>query len=485
MGMNLIKSDRTIETLQRGAGRLSDGDGLYLKPFFEGRDKHVWRFDYSFEGRRQTLSFGAYPATGLALAREKKLQAQALLARGINPSDARKANKQAIQERNEAQARMKNGEAPIGSFEEIARRWFANQEEELTDSYSVKVIRRLEMYAFSQFGHVMIEELRPKAIVDACRDIEEKGYVETAHRVLALCSDVFTFAISEGKDIVNPCINMDKALKKPLSKNFAAITDPELLAQLLRDVDNYSGTLVVKSALKLATMLMVRPGELRQARWENIDLDSAQWYVPSMDLKRRKHEKINGKPHWVPLPTQAVRILEELYLLTGYNEFVFPGEGKPGKCMSDASVNKALRIMGYDKDVVTGHGFRATARTLQEELLEVPGTVSEMQLAHAVKDANGRAYNRTQLLRARLEMMQQWADYLEDLKLGRSTVQHPVLAPFKPVTQRRTTVASGKSAFEEVPAQGGRSMAHPKGASFNIKHAVEPKAGVAGGANHV
>jgi len=444
MGINLIKSDRTIQALKRGDGRLSDGDGLYIKPFYEGGKKHIWLFDYSFEGKRQTISFGPYPATGLELAREKKQEAKALLARGINPSTERKKQKAAVRERRVAEERAKEGLAVVGSFEEIARRWFENKKDEWMPSYLDKVIRRLELHAFPRFGHLMIEEVRPKHIVDACRIVEQKGTLETAHRVLKLCSLVFGFAIGEGKDISNPCIGMDKALKKPLGGNFAAITKPDELAILLQDIENYSGTLVVKSALKLAPMLMVRPGELRKARWEEFDLDTAQWFVPSMNLKRTKENKLKGEPHWVPLPTQAVEVLEELFMLTGHTGFVFPCEGKPGKCMSDASVNKALRKMGYGKEVVTGHGFRATARTMQAELLGIPEAVSEMQLAHTVPDANGTSYNRTQWLLARQEMMQQWADYLEDLKLGRSKVKHAVLPNFKPVTQRLNATAANR-----------------------------------------
>ena len=436
MGKELIKSDRTIESLKRGAGRLSDGDGLYLIPFYEGRDKHVWRFDYSFERKRKTISFGAYPDTGLALAREKKQEAKELLARGINPSAARQEVKQALRERLEAEELARGGNAPVGTFEEIARRWFNKQEDEWMPSYSEKVIRRLELHAFPHFGRLMIEEVRPKDVVDACRIVEQNGTIETAHRVLKLCSSVFGFAIGEGRDILNPCIGMDKVLKTPISSNFAAITDADELAELLRDIENFNGTFVVQCALKLAPMLMVRPGELRKARWEEFDLDTAQWYVPSMNLKRKKAQKLKGESHWVPLPTQAVQILEDLFMLTGHSGFVFPREGRPGGCMSNSTVNHALRNMGYGADVVTGHGFRATARTLQVELLDIPEAVSEMQLAHAVKDANGTAYNRTQFLIARREMMQKWADYLEDLRLGRSKVQHPVLPKFKPVTHR-------------------------------------------------
>ena len=435
MALELIKSDRTIQALKPGIKRLNDGGGLYLLPFAKG-ESHYWRFDYTFEGKRKTISLGVYPATGLSLARAKAVTARFTVAAGQDPSNERKQHRSVIVERVECERRLQIGEAPLGSFEEVARRWFDVKKDEWMESYSSKVLRRLELHALPQFGQRLLEDITPKVVLDACRIVEKRGTWETAHRVRELCSAVFCFAIAEGKDLTDPCRDIRNALKRPETKHFAAVTRPTELAGLLRSIEAYGGTFVVQCALKLTPMLMVRPGELRQARWESFDLDNGLWYIPSALLKRTKEQKKSGEPHLVPLPKQAVEILEELFKLTSQTGIVFPCEGRSGRFMSDGTINTALRSMGYSSDIVTGHGFRATARTLVVELLRFPEEVAEMQLAHAVKDANGTAYNRAEFLEMRIKMMQAWADYLEDLRLGRSKVKHLVLPEFKPVTAR-------------------------------------------------
>ena len=435
MALELIKSDRTIQALKLGIKRLNDGGGLYLLPFAKG-ESHYWRFDYTFKGKRKTLSLGVYPATGLSLAREKAVTARSTVAAGQDPSNERKQQRAVVVERVESDRRLHLGEAPVGSFEEVGRRWFEVKKGSWMESYSSKVLRRLELHAIPNFGGTLLEHITPKIVLDACRVVEKRGTLETAHRVRELCSAVFCFAIAEGRDLTDPCRDIRNALKRPESRHFAAIIKPEELAGLLRSIEAYGGTFVVQCALKLAPMLMVRPGELRQARWESFDLDNGLWFVPSALLKRTKEQKKTGEPHLVPLPTQAVEILEELFKLTGRAGIVFPCEGRNGRFMSDGTINTALRSMGYSSDIVTGHGFRATARTLVVELLRFPEEVAEMQLAHAVKDANGTAYNRAEFLEMRIKMMQAWADYLEDLRLGRSKVKHLVLPEFKPVTAR-------------------------------------------------
>lgn len=442
MALELIKSDATIKALQRGTKRLSDGGGLYLLPFAKG-SAHYWRFDYTFAGKRKTLSVGVYPATGLKLARETATTFREKIATGQNPSNERKKKRADICEMLEVDRRTESGEPPIGCFEEVARRWFEVKKSDWMETYSSKVLRRLELHAFPEFGNKQLKDITPKIVLDACRIPEQNGNEETAHRVRELCSAVFCFAISEGEDLTDPCQPIRGALRRPESNNFAAITDPTALAGLLRSIEGYGGTFVVRSALKLAPMMMVRPGELRLARWTEFDLDNGLWYIPSARLKRTKEQKKNGEPHLVPLCTQAVEILETLFLLTAKTGVVFPAEGRPGRCMSDGTVNAALRAMGYStKEIVTGHGFRATARTLLVELLNFPEAVAEMQLAHAVKDANGEAYNRAEFLKLRIEMMQAWGKYLEDLRLGRSKIVHTVLPEFRPVTLRLETHAA-------------------------------------------
>ncbi|MCT9014141.1 integrase arm-type DNA-binding domain-containing protein [Cupriavidus gilardii] len=293
MALEKIKGDREIKALKPGASRLSDGGGLYLVPFAWG-STHVWRIDYTFEGKRKTLSLGTYPKVGLEDARHKAREVWSCLAQGGDPMQARHAAKQERKALKEAARRSKAGEPPIGSFEEVARRWFSVKKRQWMDSYSSKIIRRLELHAFPRFGHMLLEDITPKTVLEACRAVERNDTLETAHRLREDCARVFRFAIAEGRDLRDPCQDIRDALQQPVVKHHAAIVKPEPLGALLRSIDGYTGTFVVKCALKLAPMLMLRPGELRQARWEEFDLDNGLLYVPSSRLKRTKREKANG-----------------------------------------------------------------------------------------------------------------------------------------------------------------------------------------------
>jgi integrase len=436
MALELIKSDRVIEALKAGAGRLSDGGGLYILPALNG-GQHGWRFDYSFEGRRQTISLGVFPDVGLRLARERARKAREKVAAGVNPSAERKQQRAAVAVQIEAERRIKAGESPVGSFEEVARRWYEVTKAQWVDGYGSKVIRRLEIHVFPYMGTRMITSIEAPDVLAVCRRVEAQGTLETAHRALEHCSNVFRFAIAENAVKSDPCRDLRGALRKPIAGHFAAITNPRELADLLRATHAYHGTFVVRSALQLAPMLLLRPGELRQARWEEFDLDNAMWFVPSERMKRSKVQKEDGDPHYVPLAKQAVAILEDLFLLTGRSGFVFPAEGRTGRTMSNGTVNAALRVLGYSGDVVTGHGFRATARTLIAEVLGFDAAVVELQLAHEVQDENGSAYNRTEFILKRQEMMQAWANYLEELREDRADHRrHAVLPEFTPVTKR-------------------------------------------------
>jgi integrase len=419
-----------------GDGRLSDGNGLYLKPGRTPRESHGWRFDYSFRGKRKTLSLGTYPEVSLTGAREKAQICRDQLAQGENPSDARKQEKAQVA-RIQAQRRPCEGVLPEGCFEEIARRWFEDKKGEWMDTYSTKVLRRLELHVFPHLGYMPLGDVQPTHVLQVCRRVQSAGALETGLRVRELCSWVFQFAIAEGLTSSDPCRDIRRALRAPAEKHFPALMRPAEIATYLRRADKYRGSLAVRCALRLAPMLMVRPGELRLARWDEFDLDNGLWVIPSVRLKRRKSQKIHGKPHLVHLPRQAVQILEELFLVTGRRGYVFAGPGSKNACMSNSTVNAALRRMGYcTRTQVTGHGFRATFRTLTVELLRFPEAVAEMQLAHAVKDQNGTAYNRTEFLEQRRTLMQEWANYLEDLKFDRAKVSHPLLTEFTPVTRR-------------------------------------------------
>jgi integrase len=441
MALEKIKSERAIKALKPGAGRLNDGGGLYLVPF-AWEQSHYWRMDYTFEGRRRTLSLGVYPQVGLDQARSVAQELRTKLASGIDPMDERKARRGKIHEAIKNLNRVKAGLPSIGSFEDVARRWFDVKQAQWMPSYSSKVIRRLELHAFPRFGHMQIGSISPVTVLEACRAVERNDTLETAHRLREHCSNVFRFAIAEGTDLRDPCQDIRDALRRPVVKHFAAVTKPQPLAVLLRAIDVYSGSFVVRRALQLAPLLLLRPGELRQARWEEIDLDNGLFYVPSSRLKRTKAEKENGRPHFVPLAKQAVQLLEELFRHTGHTGLVFPAEGRTGRCMSDNTLNAALRSMGYTKDMATAHGFRATARTLIVEILEYSESVVEMQLDHAVKDANGTAYNRTEFIQKRIQMMTDWANYLDALKLGKTKVHSSALPEFRPVTLRHQLVTS-------------------------------------------
>jgi integrase len=420
-------SDTTIRNVKPGdtRKRLTDGKGLYLLLFVKG-GSHGWRLDYTINGRRKTLSLGTYPDTGLKLAREKADEARRLVAAGIDPSDKRKESKaQAVQER-QAEAMSAAGLPMPGTFESVAREWYEVRKGEWSDSYGEKIMRRLEVDVFPWLGARPIGSITPPELLEVLRRIESRGVVETAHRAHENCGQVFRYAVATGAATSDPTRDLKGALRKPQARHMAAITDPTKLAELLRAIHGYTGSLVVCTALRLAPMLMLRPGELRMAAWEEFDLDAALWAIPAHRMKRGKDGKASGPPHMVPLPSQAVELLRGLYPLTGPTGYVFQGERDRKRPMSENTINAALRRMGYNtQEDMTGHGFRATARTILDERLGFDRAAIEAQLAHAVKDANGRAYNRTEFLEQRRTMLQGWADYLDKLRQGAEVLTLP------------------------------------------------------------
>ena len=356
-----------------------------------------WRLRYKFDGKEKLLSLGTYPDTSLKDARERREEARKLLANDIDPGENRKVQKAAKVERAE------------NSFEVIAREWFAKYRDTWAPSHSEKIITRLQNDVFPWIGGKPVAEITAPVVLDVLRRIEKRGTLDTAHRAKGNISQVMRYAIATGKADRDPCPDLRGALPPAKESNFASITDPAKVAELLRAMDAFSGTFVVKSALLLSPMLFVRPGELRSAEWKGFDLDKAEWCYFVSKTKT---------DHVVPLAAQAVAILKELHALTGHGRYVFPGRD-PQKAMSEAAVNAALRRMGYDtKTEITGHGFRAMARTILHEVLHQRPEVIEHQLAHAVPDALGTAYNRTLFLKERKAMMQLWADYLDKLKAG-------------------------------------------------------------------
>lgn len=376
--------------------RLYDGDGMYLEVSTNGGK--WWRFKYRYNNKEKRLSLGVYPDVGLKKARERRDECRQLVADGTDPSANRKAVK------------IAKSEDDANTFEVIAREWLQTKLAYKTEGYRHKVIRRLEINIFPLLGKRTVSTIMPLEILKSIKKVEERGASEMAHRLLQNSGQIFRFAIATGRLASDPTRDLKGALKPiPETKHLAAITNPDDVAQLLRAIDGYHGSEVVRCALKLAPLLFVRPGELRQAEWTEIDFEKGEWHVPAERMKQRN-------PHLVPLCRQALEILKSLYACTGHCKYLFPSPITRLRPMSNNAVLTALRRMGYTKDEMTGHGFRAMARTILDEVLGVRIDIIEHQLAHAVRDPNGRAYNRTSFLPERRAMMQKWGDYLDVLK---------------------------------------------------------------------
>lgn len=381
--------------------KLADEKGLYLLVKEAGK---YWRMDYRFDGKRKTLALGVYPDTSLAKAREKRDEARRLLADDVDPAENKKARKVA------------RHEATANSLEVIAREWFARQSLKWSEAQAKKVTGIFSNNVFPWLGARPIVAITPPELLSALRRMEDRGAFETARRALQYCGMVWRYAVATGRAPRDISADLKGALSPVVTKHHASIIEPKKVGELLRAIDGYQGTLIVKAALKLAPLVFVRPGELRKATWSEFDLDRAEWSIPAERMKMRE-------PHLVPLSVQAIAVLRELHSLTGHLELVFPGERSRVRPMSNNTVNAALRRLGYDTRAdITGHGFRAMARTILDEELGVRPDYIEHQLAHAVRDPNGRAYNRTAHLTERRKMMQMWADYLGELKAGAAIV---------------------------------------------------------------
>ena len=389
---------RTAKPTEK-ARKLFDGGGLYLELSPAGGK--WWRLKYRFEGKEKRLSLGVYPDVPLKAARDRRDDTRKLLASGIDPSANRKATKAARVERD------------ANSFEVVAREWFGKYSAAWAEHHADRILRRFERDVFPWIGGRPVAEITSPELLTVVHKIEARGALETAHRALGNCGQVFRYAVATGRAQRNPSGDLRGALPPVKGEHFAAITDPKRTGELLRMIDGYQGTFPVNCALRLAPLFFVRPGELRSAKWADVDLEAAEW---RFFVTKTKTE------HIVPLATQAVAILRELHALTGSSRYVFPGARSWERPMSDNAINVALRCMGVPKDEMSGHGFRAMARTILDEVMNVRPDLIEHQLAHAVRDPNGRAYNRTAHLPERRKMMQQWADYLDKLKAGAEVI---------------------------------------------------------------
>ena len=385
----------------------ADGGGMYLLVKAAGK---YWRMDYRFADKRKTLALGTYPEITLSVARQRREAARKQLAHGIDPGAAKQEEKQ-------AQAAIR-----ANTFEKVAREWLVKTKAKRMASTQGKVTTWLEKDVFPYIGGMAISAIGPRDVLAALRHMENRGALDSVQRVKQICGQVFRYAVSAESAERDVTQDLKGALATATKKHYAAITDPKQAGDLMRSIFNYTGHPYVIAALKLSPLLFVRPGELRGAEWAEIDLDAAQWVIPASKMKMKVD-------HLVPLCTQAVTILQEQKKLTGTRRYVFPSIGRSeDRPMSENTVNSALHAMGYGTDKHTAHGFRAMARTIMDEVLEERVDLIEHQLAHAVKDPNGRAYNRTAHLPARKAMMQRWADYLDKLRIGADVIQLPTKA---------------------------------------------------------
>ena len=383
--------------------KLAAGRGLHLLVKTDA-SKH-WQFRFRFDAKENTLAIGRYPEISLANAEKKATSALELLTQGINPSENKKAFK------------ASKVNLLANSFEIVAREWAISYFKNKSASHHDRTIRRLESYIFPWLGAKAIAEITAPQILEVVKRIESLNKLETAHRTLQATSQVFRHAVQSGRALRDPCVDLRGALPATIVKHMAAFTEPKEIAELLRAIDGFTGSLTVQIALRLSPLVFTRPSELRTAKWADIDLEANQW--------RYRVSKTNTM-HLVPLSTQAAKLFAEIKPLSGHSEFVFQGGHDPKKPMSAAAINAALKRMGYDtqKDI-TAHGFRAMARTILHERLNIDPYIIEHQLAHKVPDALGAAYNRTKFIEQRTAMMQTWADYLDELKAG------AMVLPFK------------------------------------------------------
>jgi len=374
-----------------------------------------WFLKYRVGGKEKQLALGSYPDVSLKLARLARDAAKLQKAEGYDPVQVRKVEK------------LKAGRTEGDTFKVVALEWYKKQAPQWSESHAERMLRQLERDLFPWIGDRRMIDIHPMELLSALQKVEERGALETADRALMLARQVWDYWLPTAEIQQR---NITEGLKKRLTpyrgKTFAAIVEPKRFGELLRATRTYKGGPIVRTALQLAPLLYQRPGNLRMMEWAELDLDEALWTIPSMKMKRTKKEKENGEAHTVPLPTQAVALLRAIQPLTGHGVYVFHGERSRDRPLSDNSVRSALYALGFGKEQ-TWHGFRASARTMLVDELNLDPLAIEANLAHAVKDSNGRSYNRTQYLKQRFEHTQQWADYLDKLTRGAEVIPFEVM----------------------------------------------------------
>ena len=394
----------------------SDGGGLYLHIKAAGK---YWRMAYRFGGKQKTLALGVYPAVTLAQARKRRDEAKAQLADGFDPGVVKHV------------AKIARAVAGESTFEAVAREYHGIKKSGWSEKYAAKWLRGLEKDIFPYVGRLQLPDITGPMILDAVRKVEKRGNRDAAHTLTQNSGQVFRYGIQTGRCTHNPMPDLRGALEPVVVKHMPAVLEPLKVGELLRAFDTYSGQPITKAALQLSALLFQRPANIRKMEWSWIDLDGGMLTIPSASMKRTVAQKLNGRPHFVPLAPQAVEVLREIQPLTGYRTFVFPSTRGEGRPMSDMTINAALRRLGYSGDEMTAHGFRAMARTLIiERLPGIHTDVIEAQLAHGKSGPLGAAYDRAEFMDQRRTMMQTWADYLDKLKAGADVI------PFKSAGQR-------------------------------------------------
>lgn len=387
----------------------TDGAGMYL--LVKGAGKY-WRLDYRFAGKRQTLTMGTYPEVSLAKARQRREKARELLADGLDPGLAKRAEK------------IATAAAAANTFEAVARELHATKAGSWSPKYGARWIERMEKDVFPYLGRLRLPDISAPMVLEVLRKVEKRGAKETAHTLRQTTGQVLRYGVQTGRCERNPVVDLHGALQPLVVKHMSAVLEPTKAGELLRAIYDYSGQPMTRAALQLSALLFQRPGNIRQMEWGWVDLDGGMLTIPSQAMKRRLHQKLNGRPHLVPLAPQAIAILRELHPLTGRSRYVFPSLRTGERPMSDNTINAALRRMGFTSEEMTAHGFRAMARTLMVE--RMPGInpeVIEAQLAHGKSGPLGAAYDRADYLEQRRKMMREWANYLDKLRLGAGIVK--------------------------------------------------------------
>ncbi len=386
-----------------------DGGGMYLLVNVGGK---YWRMDYRYADKRKTLALGVYPAVSLLKARQRRDKARELLADGIDPSAAKRADKQA----DEA--------AAANTFEAVARDFHATKAPGWSEGHATKWLRMNELYLFPKLGKLAIGSIKTPTLLAALRKVESMGILSTAQDLQAMAGQVFRFGIQTGRCDSNPCTDLRGALMPHIPKHFAAVVDPVDAGALLRAIDAYTGQPTTVAALKLSALFFQRPGNIRAMEWAWVDLDGELLSIPAMEMKSTLHAKMNHRAHLVPLARQAIEVLNSIKLLTGHGRYVFPGARSSERPMSDGTINAALRRLDYGKDEHVAHGFRAMARTMiAERLTGIPPDIVEAQLGHGKAGPLGSAYDRAEYVAQRRQIMQTWADYLDKLRTGADVIQ--------------------------------------------------------------